>query len=702
MFADGSAISPEEIAESGAHTIAHARQLPRGPDGKHLFSERQVRRVPGVLFPVHRPGAHSEPSWSFRPDASDPDGPRYEQPPKSRGGAGNVLAVLPSQRHLVDRRDVPAVFVEGQKKQLSLISALRAAGVETLVVGIVGCWNWMADGQPIADLERIALAGRRATITFDSDMLRKVEVQDAVRRLAGYLEDRGAQPFVTFFRDGPDGSKVGADDFFAAGGTLAELRALTRRYNPEDFQLIRLSRDEKLRVMLEDLERTYEAMPAGKIGECSDRATMRALRRRAGQSGEATEVGIIVRAPSRTLANQTHTSQPSQLKSLARLERDGYLERIEQPKRKTEKRGAAYLLYANCTESALSYHHRTEPVKEQNVSKESKQRNTDSYADSYAGDNLTRASAELAVPELRYSKCVHTWAWRDGRRVVVDSEYVYRLAKPRQEIVMYLLEHGGEASVAELLERFGSKRTRMRDFVRRRILPLAGWRYTRDKETGVERRVEVGPPLVEASPENEVVRLLPEWGAALQRHRTLTGEIEDNARQEERYRNQSKAYRNRDRTPAGEEGPLKGKEEMARILERQREEARRLWVEEQRRKVGQTAATFLADELSGAISVRFKDVRERWMAQRGRSEDLRLAVHYGPFILKRYVDGDLYIEHVDGRQSDSYDRMVAARVQAGEARRKANARKLPSQRSDGVYVHPPKCDCWICGDEVVA
>src|SRR5215203_2852800 len=471
MLEQGSAIDAPEIAESGARTIRRGRDLP------HQFSERQRRRAPGVLFVTHRPNGST--SFCFRPDKPDPDNPghKYEQGCKSRGAPGNVLDVLPSQHHLIPDTSVPVVFVEGTKKMLSLVTAARKADTALLVVAITGCWNWMADGKPIPDMLDIPLEGRRATVMFDSDMLRKVEVQGAAKRLAGYLQGRGAEVYVTYFEDAADGSKVGADDFFVAGGTFAELRLLTRRYDTQDFALVRLSRDERLAAMIDDLWRTYEAMPASKRGQCADRATIRYLIEGA-ICGKTTGEGIVVRAPIRRLSLQTRMGRQAQSNSLARLERDGYLTRIDEPKRKIEKKGAAYVLYAACTERALRGQLGAEQRNEQNVSREKENRERretpQRYADLYAGVHLTRPPS-AAVPELRAPKVIHTWERKDGRRVVVDSEYFYRLDKTRQEVVMYLLDAGGGAPEEQLLGRLGSPRTRLRDFRKRRLAPLMGW-----------------------------------------------------------------------------------------------------------------------------------------------------------------------------------------------------------------------------------
>jgi predicted metalloprotease len=679
VLVEGSAIAPKIVAESGAWSIMRGRDLP------DVFSERQRRRAPGVLFAVHRPDGTE--SWCFRPDRPDPDNPghKYEQPPKKRGGAGNVLGVLPSQRHLIADVSVPVVFVEGTKKQLALITATRKAGVSLLVVAIVGVWNWLHDGgKPIPDMADIPLEGRNATVMFDSDMLRKIEVQGAARRLAEYLTERGADTFVTYFADAPDGSKVGADDFFAAGGTLAELRILSRRYDPSgaDFARVRLSRDEKLREMIDALQRTYEAMPTATKGQCNDRASMRHLIEYA-VCGKPTGEGVVVRAPVRPLSLRTRLGRGAQANSLKRLERDGVIARIDEPKRKIETKGAAYLLYAPCTESAEGGHHRTEQRNQQNARREKEHgeehETSHGNAGLYAGVHLPRPPS-ATVPEMRPPKVIHTWERKDGRRFVVDSEYFYRLDKTRQEVVMYLLAACGEAHEDALVERLGSARTRLRDFRKRRLAPLMGWRYTRDKETRQEVRVETGPPIIECDPDG-TVRLLPEWREALEEHRRATDEDGDTERQARKYRKQSKAYRNRDQTPADEQtSPLIGKEANRRIRAEQARAEKRRWVEEQRRKVGTTAATFLADELDGVYGVRFQDAAERWRTlHNGSTSDLWQAVHFGPFVRRR-IEGDLYID---------------PEPEAPSPDPPPPEPKMPP-KVGGVYVHGQECGCDWC------
>src|SRR5829696_3432987 len=178
--------SPEVVAERGVQTTPGGRELPKG------FSGRQRRRGAGILFTVHRP--NGDMTSVFRPDEADPDNPglRYEAMCKKLGGPGNVLYVHPSQRHLIGDKRVPIIFVEGIKKALAIVSAARIAGVEVLVVGILGVWNWLSDGEPISDMLAISLKGRKVSICFDDDVFCNPDVADGARRLAGHAVERGA------------------------------------------------------------------------------------------------------------------------------------------------------------------------------------------------------------------------------------------------------------------------------------------------------------------------------------------------------------------------------------------------------------------------------------------------------------------------------------------------------------------------------
>src|SRR5215210_3724875 len=244
----------------------------------------------------------------------------------------------------------------------------------------------------------IPLEGRKATVMFDSDMLRKWQVKLAAGRLAEYLQGRGAEPYVTYFHDLPDGSKCGADDFFAAGGKFSELRLLTRRYHPDDFERVRLTRDDALRAMVEDLERTYQSMPTATRAECTDRATMRALIKRASSGESSAGRGVVARAPVRALSRETRRGRQAQANSLRRLQQAGLLERLAEPTQAVEKHGAAYLLYASDTERAFRGQGRREATTGRDTKPHEEKTNNNAqgedprrYAGLYESVHFTRA-----------------------------------------------------------------------------------------------------------------------------------------------------------------------------------------------------------------------------------------------------------------------------------------------------------------------
>lgn len=224
---EGSGISPEILAERGVRSLASGRDLPKP------YSWRQKKRAPGILFTAHRPNGQT--STIFRPDKPNPKKPghKYEQECKHLGGSGNVLDIHPSARHLVGDTSVPVLFTEGVKKGDSTTSAARREGTEIVAVSISGVWNYLSDGEPISDMSEIPVEGRKVYVCFDSDMFRKPEVMMAAERLAEHFEGRGADVWVTYLSDQADGSKTGADDFLVAGGSLEDLLALARPFDPE-------------------------------------------------------------------------------------------------------------------------------------------------------------------------------------------------------------------------------------------------------------------------------------------------------------------------------------------------------------------------------------------------------------------------------------------------------------------------------------
>jgi len=74
----------------------------------------------------------------------------------------------------------------------------------------------------LPDWTDIALNGRRVYIAFDSDAATKPSVAGALERLGYYLA-RKADVRYCYLPDGPNGTKVGLDDYLAAGGSIDAL-----------------------------------------------------------------------------------------------------------------------------------------------------------------------------------------------------------------------------------------------------------------------------------------------------------------------------------------------------------------------------------------------------------------------------------------------------------------------------------------------
>jgi hypothetical protein len=520
-----SGISRKVIAERGVRSLSDGRKLPKG------FSWRQKKRGPGILFTVHRP--NGETTWSYRPDEPDPESPgrKYEQPSKCYGGPGNILDVHPRMRHLIDDTSVELNFAEGLKKADSLTSQ------GMLTVGITGVWNWLSDGQPIADMLEIPVKGRRTNICFDSDMLHNPDVQDAAKRLAGHLISRGAEVWITYLRDKRDGSKMGADDFFAAGGTVAELRMLMRRYDPTDFAIVRLSRDERLRLALQNLEQRFWGFAWKGMGGHSARDVFKVLIDGAVESGKPHPDGIRVTMARRTLCQRAKVSSRTLYKAISRLE-DAELVYRDNEGRKEHKAGD-FVLRAGVNQ----------------------------YERGATGQETTTTSAQklhggglhLRAPRLRWSDpgrkprrsvVKDTRMVRQGTRIP-PRDPIKRLGKIRGGLIDALDAAGGSSTLEELAATL--HKSRPRDLVRCKTKPGG-----RNGPAIMLLQAGIIEWVCEVGTRREVLRLTPNWLEALENARKLGREIEQENLDRERHKRESVAYRNRhkvkpDEAPAEDE-----------------------------------------------------------------------------------------------------------------------------------------------------
>ena len=201
-----SGLSDATIAEAGLYTPAPG-DLPR------LLSARLVERVQHVLvFPYDSPGHGG--LWrrddefvrcKLFPPVDDGDGHtiRYYQ----RSGTPPRLYIPALARTALADPTVPLLITEGEKK------ALKANQEGLACVAVGGLWNWQVSGRPIAELDRIDWCDRETLIVPDSDVWTRPDLLQPVFALGKELEGRGAKVAVLKLPPGPDGAKIGLDDY---------------------------------------------------------------------------------------------------------------------------------------------------------------------------------------------------------------------------------------------------------------------------------------------------------------------------------------------------------------------------------------------------------------------------------------------------------------------------------------------------------
>src|SRR5262249_25082337 len=118
----------------------------------------------------------------------------------------------------------PLFITEGEKK------ALKACQEGHHCVALGGVWAWRmrrADGEsvPIPSLDRVVWQDRTVYVVFDSDLARNQDVATAESELAKELARRGATVYAIRLPDGPEGQKVGLDDYLMTH-TIEDFRAL--------------------------------------------------------------------------------------------------------------------------------------------------------------------------------------------------------------------------------------------------------------------------------------------------------------------------------------------------------------------------------------------------------------------------------------------------------------------------------------------
>ncbi|MGE0827365.1 MAG: DUF3854 domain-containing protein [Candidatus Binatia bacterium] len=199
------------------------RSITRKTDLEDLGFSPAQRRVPTLVIPVHSVTGDIA-LHQIRPDRprTSKDGKtiKYETPKDAK----MALDVHPSIRTQLGNPHIPFFITEGVRKADAAISHGLCC------IALLGVTTWRGtngDGGKTAlpDWEYVALKDRDVYIVFDSEVMLKRPVYNALIRLFRFLAHRGALVKVIYLEPRADGGKVGLDDFFVAGHTTENLLA---------------------------------------------------------------------------------------------------------------------------------------------------------------------------------------------------------------------------------------------------------------------------------------------------------------------------------------------------------------------------------------------------------------------------------------------------------------------------------------------
>jgi hypothetical protein len=504
MLYEESGVSPEVTTERGYYTARRRSEVPE------VFKDYQ--RKPGLVVPMFSPDGETV-GYQLRPDRPRKGGPKYATP----GGISPVVDVHPRMLEEARSGTGPLLITEGAKTG----DAATSRGIATVV--LAGVWMWCVPKvkpyrlKPCFD--HIRLEGREVFVAFDSDCMTKAGAQEALTALVAALKDRGAAVKVIYLPDAEDGSKQGIDDYLASGGTIREMFMLAREFDPADVGRIRMSRDEKLRAAVEDLERRWWDEEWKGMGGHTERDVALVLIEAAARSGKIHPDGLRVKVSWGKLQVGAKVARKTLAKALARLEERGFMYRDNEG-RKADKTGA-FVLNAKVDHEGRGPAQATPGLQ-----------------------TCDRGGLPSRTPRLRWSRPKFTprRGLVSGTRRVRNSkplpprDRIERLGKGRGAAVDALEAAGGALTLHELCGVLHKKRPW--DLVRRKTTPKG-----RD---GILVMLEAAGIV---AIDGDTVSLTPDWSERLEGVRAAAGELEADELAERDRKRKSRGYHRRNETP---------------------------------------------------------------------------------------------------------------------------------------------------------
>ena len=169
----------------------------------------------------------------------------------------------------------------------------------------------------------------------------------------------------------------------------------------------------------------------------------------------------------RTLAERAGKSKGTVNRAVRNLPDDSEILQVDASPRPSEKAGAFILpaVAQRCTHSGSRVAPGEKVLRgEENVSPLS---NGFSNPGGYPN-----ALPDAGMPAMRFPRVILYRAMQDGRLVVADSHYLWRLSPKREEVLRYALASGEEwTPVKEVMDRFAGVSTRPWDFRQRAPAP---------------------------------------------------------------------------------------------------------------------------------------------------------------------------------------------------------------------------------------
>jgi hypothetical protein len=167
--------------------------------------------------------------WKPRTPIAHNGKPQKYASPRGKESRLDVHPRWTRLRHGVDPGQ-PVMDIQDPKVELWITERVKKADSLTsrgcCTIALTGVYNWRSHHGTLGDWEDVYLKGRTVVICYDSDALHKRDVLLAMLRISRWLRSKGVAKVVYLItpRQYNGVETKGADDYFAAGGTLEQLR----------------------------------------------------------------------------------------------------------------------------------------------------------------------------------------------------------------------------------------------------------------------------------------------------------------------------------------------------------------------------------------------------------------------------------------------------------------------------------------------